>query len=230
LPLEAILFDVDGTLVESEDAHLAAFNQAFAEAGLAWHWSEDDYRRLLTTSGGRERIARYMREQGIAGDSDRMAALHVRKNAIYAQFVADGAVAPRPGVVRLIGQARRRGVKLGIATTTSRVNLTALLDTVFAGRAADWFSTIVAGEDVARKKPDPEVYRLALAALAVDPAHCLAIEDSRAGLDAALAAGVATLITPSKYTSGGRFQGAALIVPDLAAPMDLGCLEALLSG
>jgi len=184
---------------------------------------------LLTTSGGRERIARYMREQGIAGDGDRVAALHVRKNAIYAILVARGAVVPRPGVARLIEEARHRGVLIGIATTTSRVNLAALLDNMFAGRAADWFSTIVVGEDVRHKKPDPEVYRLALAALAIDPAHCIAIEDSSAGLAAALAAGITTLVTPSKYTSGGRFDGAALVARSLAS-MDLDRLEALLSG
>lgn len=225
--MKAIIFDVDGTLAETEEAHRTAFNRAFAEAGLAWCWSQSDYRALLTTTGGRERIARFMAEHGVQPDPAAIAALHIRKNAIYADLVAGGFVTPRPGVARLIDEARHSGVALAIATTTSRVNLLALLDSVFGPGASGWFAAIVTGEDVAVKKPDPEVYRHALAALALDPHDCVAIEDSRPGLAAARAAGIATIVTPSHYTKGDDFSGAALVLPDLGDPIGLSVLEGI---
>ena len=170
-------------------------------AGLDWHWTEDDYRALLTTTGGRERIARYMVESDLPSDIALIAALHTRKNRIYTEQVAAGALRLRPGILRLIGGARERGIRLAIATTTSRANLTALLAGAFAADASTWFEAIVAGEDVSNKKPDPEVYRRVLDLLALNPTSCVAIEDTRNGLDAALGAGLSALITPSHYSA-----------------------------
>ncbi|TPG39726.1 HAD family hydrolase [Sphingomonas koreensis] len=228
MPLKAIIFDVDGTLAETEETHRRAFNQAFAEAGEPWRWSADDYRALLTTTGGRERIQRYLDEAGISAHPETVRALHARKNALYAAFVAQSAVTPRPGVMRLIEQARARGVMLAIATTTSRANLAALMRYAFGTESAGWFAAMAVGEDVAVKKPDPEVYRRVLSSLALDAAECVAIEDSRNGLDAARACGIATLVTPSFYTQAEAFDGAALVCPDLAA-IDLTMLEAMVA-
>ena len=213
--LQAIIFDVDGTLAETEEAHRQAFNQAFAEAGLGWIWSQDDYRALLTTTGGRERIARYRAESALLPDPANVAALHVRKNAIYADLVASGQVAPRPGVRRLLHQCLNEGIALAIATTTSRANLYALLDHALEPDARSWFSVIVAGEDVSAKKPDPEVYVRALAGLSLRPAECVAIEDSALGLMAARACGIPTVITVSDYTRGQDFSGASLVCDSL---------------
>ena len=215
MALRAIIFDVDGTLAETEEAHRAAFNRAFAEAGKPWRWSQDDYRKLLTTTGGKERIARYIDENGSTPDPELIAALHARKNAFYAELVAGGMVTARPGVARLIDEARRHGVALAIATTTSASNLATLLCHVFGPEAAGWFPVIVTGEMVAMKKPDPEAYKLALLDLSLRASECVAIEDSRNGLDAARDAGIATLVTPSRYTSHEDFAGAALVRPDL---------------
>jgi len=229
--LKAIIWDVDGTLAETEDAHRHAFNQAFAEAGLPWHWSEADYEALLTTTGGRERIARFMAETGLAPDPALVAALHPRKNAIYADRLAAGAIRPRPGVLRLISEVRARGIALAIATTTSRANLEALLRHSFGPEAETWFSVIVAGEDVKAKKPDPEAYRQALTGLALEPAACIAIEDSRNGLLAARACALATVITPSRYTGSHDFSDAVLICSSLdhtQYPVDVDGLDALL--
>lgn len=230
MSLAALIFDVDGTLAETEEAHRAAFNQVFAEAGEAWFWSVDEYRDLLRVTGGQRRLRHYFRQIGVDVDDERVAALHGRKNAVYAALVADGAVALRPGVARLIGEARAAGVTLAVATTTSRANLDALLATLLGAEATGWFAAIVAGEDVARTKPDPEAYALALAALGLETAACVAVEDSRNGLDAALAAGLATLVTPSLYTAHEDFAGAALVCADLDhPPVDLARVAALLS-
>lgn len=208
MTLKAIIFDVDGTLAETEEVHRAAFNRAFEEAGLRWHWTQDDYRDLLTTTGGRERIARFLKEIGEADDPGRILSLHQRKNAIYGQLVTSGGLRPRSGIPELIAEARRRKLRLGVATTTTRSSLLALLTHSFAPDAPGWFSALVTGEDVSVKKPDPEAYLLALDRLGVSGAECLAIEDSRNGLDAALAAGIPTFVTPSFYTAHERFDGA----------------------
>ncbi|QGN54571.1 HAD-IA family hydrolase [Novosphingobium sp. Gsoil 351] len=215
MTLKALIFDVDGTLAETEEAHRSAFNRTFAEAGHDWEWSPEHYRRLLETTGGKERIAAFLDEIGESLAAETIARLHARKNAIYAQLVAGGEVALRPGVVRLIDEARAAGVGLAIATTTSRANLAALLGRLFGLSALGIFAAVVAGEDVSAKKPDPEVYARTLALLGLAPGECLAIEDSRNGMLAARAAGLPVLVTPSRYTDHEVFDGAALLRPDL---------------
>ena len=230
--LKAIIFDVDGTLAETEEAHRHAFNRAFAEAELAWHWSKADYATLLTTTGGRERMARYRVEIGLGPDPVAVAALHVRKNEIYADLLAAGEIAPRPGIMRLIHESLDRGITLAIATTTSRANLDGLLQHVLGPSAELWFPVIVAGEDVTAKKPDPEVYLRALAALKLAPSECIAIEDSEHGLNAARAAGIATVVMPSRFTGGYDFSGAALVCNDLGdgdAVVGISRLDALIA-
>jgi HAD superfamily hydrolase (TIGR01509 family) len=228
--LKAIIFDVDGTLAETEEAHRRAFNLAFAQALRPWYWTSDDYGALLTTTGGRERIARYMAGIGLDPDPAAVAALHVRKNEIYAELVMTGAVVPRPGVRRLIHESLDRGVALAIATTTSRANLAALLCHVFAPDAQNWFSVVVAGEDVAAKKPDPEVYRQVLDRLDLAAGQCVAIEDSQPGLAAARGCDIATVVTPSRYTAWHDFSDAALIcdsLDDKDMPVDIARLDSL---
>lgn len=218
MPLRALIFDVDGTLAETEEAHRQSFNQAFADAGRDWRWDVDTYRDLLRVTGGQQRIRHFLDTIGASAAPDEIAALHVRKNRLYAERVAAGGVEQRPGVARLIGEARARGLRLAIATTTSRANLDALLAHLFAADAAGWFAAIVAGEDVAHKKPHPEVYARTLTQLGIMPREAVAIEDSRNGLVAASACGIATIVTPSVYSAGEDFGGAALVCRDLDAP------------
>lgn len=225
MTLRAIIFDVDGTLAETEELHRAAFNRAFAEAGLGWEWGEALYGELLDVAGGKERLAHYAARVGHAIGADAIARLHARKTGFYGEAV--GGCALRPGVAALIEAARAAGISLAIATTTTRANVDALLDAALASGAAAWF-TIVAGDEVPRKKPAPDVYLAALTALGLSAADCVAIEDSPDGLKAARAAGIATLVTPSRYMAGGDFSGAARVVADLAAlPDPLGALRAL---
>jgi HAD superfamily hydrolase (TIGR01509 family) len=214
--LEALIFDVDGTLAETEEIHRESFNKAFTLAGLNWHWDKARYAQLLSTTGGKERIARYVSEQNLSEmSSEAIARLHLAKNQLYAEAVAQGRLQLRPGVARVIKYAQHAGLKLGIATTTSRSNLDALLRCCFGSKGGNIFDAIVCGEDVRRKKPDPEVYQLCLARLGVTLATALAFEDSGVGLKAALAAEIRTVVTPSSYTLNDDFSGAESVLIDL---------------
>jgi HAD superfamily hydrolase (TIGR01509 family) len=213
MPIRALIFDVDGTLAETEESHRAAFNEAFAEAGLSWIWTVNDYGRLLKITGGKERIAAYVAEIGC--EPVDIPALHRRKTALYNESIGGGDIMLRAGVERLLRSAREHGALLAIATTTSRPNVTSLIAATLGESAVGWFASIRTGEDVTRKKPDPEVFKLVLADLAIPPADCLAIEDSANGLKAALAAGIPTIVTPSLYTADEEFSGAALLLRDL---------------
>lgn len=212
----ALVFDVDGTLAETEEVHRAAFNDAFRAAGLPWRWGVEDYRRLLTTTGGKERIARHLREIGAEGAGIDIAALHADKTRRYGAMVAAGGLALRPGVARLIAAARAAGRPVAVATTTSRPNVEALARACFGQAAAEIFDVIAAGDEVAAKKPAPDVYLLALDRLGLAGGDCLAFEDSANGLAAARAAGLPCLVAPGLYTAHEAFEGAARIVADLS--------------
>lgn len=215
----AILFDVDGTLAETEECHRAAFNAAFAAHGLDWHWDRELYRELLRVAGGAERMRHFA---GVRADGIDLAVLHADKNARYRRLVENG-VALRPGIGALIGHARTQGIRLGIATTTSRGNVEALIAGSMPAGARGWFDVLACAEDAADKKPDPAIYRFALEAMGIDAAEALAVEDSTNGLDAAHAAGIACLVTPSFYCRCEAPERAALVLDDLAAipPEDL---------
>lgn len=218
---KALLWDVDGTIAETErDGHRVAFNLAFEACGLPWRWDEAHYGKLLRITGGRERILHDMRDRTdapvVSAERDRLAAtLHAKKNAYYAELIATTKIPLRPGVAELMEECLQHGVRLGIATTTSRSNVDALLRVHFG---ADWrkrFAAVVCGEDVARKKPDPEVYRLALDALEIGPLEAVAIEDSPGGVAAARAADVPVIVTRSAYFPNDTIEGAIAIGPGL---------------
>lgn len=221
--LRALIFDVDGTLADTESAHLAAFNHAFAEFGLDWFWDEALYTELLNISGGKERILHYwktaqpeLRELGAMALQETVNRLHELKTAAYERAVNDGAVSLRPGVLKLMDEAMSEGLQLAIATTTSPVNIAALLRRAVG---SDWrlnFSAIGDASTAPIKKPDPQVYLQMLAELQLEPAQCLAFEDSGNGLRSATAAGLATLITPTRYTAHHDFSAAMRVVPDLS--------------
>jgi HAD superfamily hydrolase (TIGR01509 family) len=129
-------------------------------------------------------------------------------------MVTGGEVSLRPGIRELIEDASKQEFRLAIATTTTPANVDALLATTLGG--SERFEVICAGDSVANKKPAPDVYNLALAELGLPAESCVAIEDSRNGLLSAVAAGIATVITPGLYTTGHNFDEAALVVDDLA--------------
>lgn len=217
---KAIIFDVDGTLSETEETHRKAFNRAFERAGLSWHWDTALYTELLGVTGGKERIRHYIEiygARGVPADDidDFIAALHRDKTAAYTSMVATGEVPLRPGIRELIQDAQTRGFRLAIATTTTPANVDALLAATLGG--SDMFEVICAGDSVPDKKPAPDIYLDALRLLGLPADDCVAIEDSRNGLLSACAAGIRTVVTPGMYTANHDFDSAALVIDNLEA-------------
>ncbi|MEN7538604.1 HAD-IA family hydrolase [Aurantiacibacter flavus] len=219
--IKALIFDCDGVLVDTErDAHRVGFNRAFAEFGIDAEWSVELYERLLLTAGGKERMTVYFNEFGwpedkvaeYGGQQELIAALHKEKTRITSEIVTELPV--RPGVLRIIDEARAAGVRLGVCTTSNAKFIDAVLDLFGAERKAA-FEFVHAGDVVSKKKPDPEIYNLALKTLGLPASDCVVVEDSRNGLLASTGAGIPTLITTSTYTKEEDFSEAARVVPEL---------------
>jgi HAD superfamily hydrolase (TIGR01509 family) len=221
--LQAIVFDMDGTLADTEEIHRQAFNRAFTEFEMPWQWSPEEYHDLLAISGGRERIRCYLmqkreRPRATAALRQLAIAVHKRKSEIYRDLLRDGHVPLRPGVRRLLFEARAAGVRLAIATSSSRRNVDTLLETTLGSEADGLFRAFATCDVVEDQKPAPALYQFALAELGVEPVHTVAIEDTHNGILAARAAGLVTVITTHRYTRDNDFPGAALVLDQLGEP------------
>ncbi len=236
MTLRALLFDVDGTLADTEDTHRRAFNAAFRDLGLSFAWDEAKYAALLDIAGGKERLASYFAHIEAPGIDRRrftglVASLHRRKTERFAELVATGGSPLRPGIARLIGEAERAEVLVGIASTTTPANVAALLRAELGPRAEARFAVIACGDRVAAKKPAPDVYRLALSSLGVDAAEAVAFEDSAQGVRAAKTAGLFTVVTPTRWTLGQDLGAADVVLPHLGDPdLPLEGEDAVLAG
>lgn len=228
---KALIFDVDGTIAETErDGHRVAFNQAFAAAGLDWDWSIATYGELLEVPGGKERIRHYLTHylkpehyppavpQSPLVLDTWIKQLHRDKSRRYGEILSQGTIAARPGVIRLLQEARSAGVRLAIATTSALDNALTVLQTALAPDAPDWFEVIAAGDIVAAKKPDPAIYRYVLEQMQLNPQDCIVFEDSAQGVQAATGAGLPTIVTVNGYTYNHDFSGATWVLSDLGEP------------
>jgi HAD superfamily hydrolase (TIGR01509 family) len=221
MTLQALIFDVDGTLAETEEMHRAAFNQAFASFGLEWSWDPPLYKDLLRVAGGKERILHYLmsrRPEHLAAYERKIPQIYAHKTKLYSAMVGEGTLGLRPGVKRLIEEATGAGIRLAIATTTNPANVDALLQRGFAPSGESLFGVIVAGDEVAAKKPAPDVFNVALRRLGLRPSACIAFEDSANGVMSARHARLAVIATPSAYTYDDDFTGAASVISTLGEP------------
>ena len=222
--LEALIFDVDGTLADTErDGHRVAFNAAFDEYGIGWHWDIDLYGKLLAVTGGKERMHYYASEflhnMNLPDNLEQLIPeLHAAKTRHYTELLSTGAIPLRPGIERLLEEARAEGLRLAIATTTTPANVTALLEHTLGADSINWFEVIAAGDIVPAKKPASDIYDYALREMKLAPADCLAFEDSHNGILSSLGACIPTIIAVNGYTRDHDFSGALLVLDNLGEP------------
>jgi HAD superfamily hydrolase (TIGR01509 family) len=216
----ALIFDVDGTLANTEeDGHLRAFNEAFECFGLDWHWNQELYAELLSVSGGKERIAHYVEsyKPEVKNDLgfDDFARIHQKKTKIFISHIANGDISLRVGVERLIEEAHSAGLRLAIATTTSLQNVEALLTSTLGKSTFDRFEVTGAGDVVNRKKPSGDIYRYVLDKMGLSSEECVAFEDSELGLMSSTVTGLRTIVTLSEYTKAQNFDDAMVVLDQL---------------
>jgi HAD superfamily hydrolase (TIGR01509 family) len=225
--VSALIFDCDGVLADTERfGHLPAFNQTFEEFGLPVRWTEGEYGRALRIGGGKERLRSLLTPAFVAqaglpmdpqGQAAEIARWHARKTELYVEMVREGRLPPRPGIARIVAEARAAGWVLAVCSTSAEPSVRAILEHAVGAEAATGF-LVLAGDIVPAKKPAPDIYRLALERLGLPPSEIVVIEDSRNGLLAAHAAGLTTVITVNGYTRDEDFSEAALVVSSLGDP------------
>ena len=219
--MPALLFDIDGTFSETEEVHRAAFNETFAAFGLGWQWDRPMYKKLLEVTGGKERMRYYVEAWRPANGAEALpliSQLHADKTDRYTRMIDAGGAGLRPGVERLIREAKELGMKVAISTTTSLPNVESLIRSTLGPDGMDLFDAVGAGDIIQRKKPAPDIYLWVLDKLGVGPGEAVAFEDSVNGLASAGGAGIATIITPSLYTDDQNFAGALAVLSDLGEP------------
>jgi HAD superfamily hydrolase (TIGR01509 family) len=214
--LKAIFFDQDGVIIDTErDGHRVAFNQAFREFGFPFQWDVEEYHALLQVGGGKERMKHYLHTKGFGvtvapeAENDLIKKLHLRKTAIFIELIESGRLPLRPGLNRLMKEAADHGLILGICTTSDEKAARAIVRNNLADIP---FSFILAGDVVKKKKPDPEIYLLALQKTGLAPHECLVVEDSANGICAAKAAGIPVLATSNPYTECEDLSAADIVV------------------
>ncbi|MGE5096126.1 MAG: HAD-IA family hydrolase [Betaproteobacteria bacterium] len=219
--LDALIFDVDGTVAETEALHRRAFNLAFERHGIDLAWDPKEYRRLLRVHGGKERIARALAEHEMPRPREEIARVHATKTRIYEELLAAEGAPWRAGVARIMAEAPRRGLRLAIATTTTEANLEPLFAPVMGRGWRSRFAAIAAGDAVAHKKPAPDIYVEVVKRLRARPEHCIAFEDSAAGVASARDAGCFVIGTRSDWLSADDLAEADLQIDNFGDP---GCL------
>ena len=223
MKLNAILFDVGGTIAESEEIHRVSFNEAFKEFGLNWYWDEAIYRELVFIGGGKERIKHYitrawpemLKQKNL---TKYIESVHKIKGQIYEEFLNDSQLKARPGIIRLLKELKNGKIRLAIVSDTTEENLINLFKKGLGINPIEWFEILAHGGCTIQKKPSPDIYLWTLERLKLPPESCLAIEDAPRGVDSAIDAGLKVLVTPSIYTLEEKFEKSSLLLSHLGEP------------
>lgn len=214
--IKAVFFDQDGVIIDTErDGHRVAFNQTFKDFGFDFEWEEDYYHELLQIAGGKERMKQHLDTKGFGKEinpgevDDLIQRMHKYKTAVFVELIESGQLPLRPGIKRFMKEINDKGLVLGVCTTSNEKAANAVVNGVLAEIKFDF---VLAGDIVSKKKPDPEIYNLALERSGLEPEECLVIEDSRNGVLAARAAGMFVIATTNPYTEKEDLSDAHIIV------------------
>jgi len=220
--LKAIFWDQDGVIIDTEkDGHRVAFNKMFKDVGHDFEWSVETYGELLAISGGKERMRHYFTQKGIIlegdpeKDAELLLTLHKKKTAIFVEMVESGILPLRAGVKRLMQEAMQAGLRLGVCTTANERSANAIAKGMLGEIDLEF---VLAGDVVSKKKPDPEIYLLALERTGLAAEECIVVEDSRNGILAAKAAGLRAVATTNIYTENEDLSDAPIVVTSLGDP------------
>lgn len=205
--MSAIFFGSISTIADTSELQRQAFNQAFAQHNLNWQWSKKMYVALLEKSGGQQRIHDYAESLGQSVDAG---AVHHLKSELFQKSLAEAQLSARPGVTKIIEQARQYDYKIALVTTTSRQNVSAILEALQADISSGDLDLVVSASDVEHPKPAKDAYTFALKELNQTPQSCVAIEDNLGGVEAAKAAEIPCVAFPNENTADHDFSAADL--------------------
>jgi len=225
MDIQALIFDVDGTVAETADLHRAAFNRAFDEHGLGWHWDREIYSNLTPVAFSLPKLRLFALAARRCGHGhvpafDLLAKIAARKARLFGNMVREGAARLRPGVARLMQEARHEGLSLAAVSTSTRAEAEALLTATLGFQALGWFSSLQTAENAGVPPTQRRLYRQALDDMGLAGRRAIAIESSDSGCAAAASCGIAVIATPGMYTSSTRFEPARLTVSDLGEPAE----------
>ncbi|KAG0528080.1 hypothetical protein BDA96_06G287600 [Sorghum bicolor] len=236
--LEALIFDCDGVILESENLHRQAYNDAFANFGVRCppasadplYWDEAFYDELQNRiGGGKPKMRWYFGENGWPSselfetppstDTDKEKLVDIIqdwKTERYKEIIKSGTVKPRPGVLRLMDEVKNAGIKLAVCSAATKSSVIMCLENLIGLERFNGLDCFLAGDDVKLKKPDPTIYITASEKLGVGSKNCLVVEDSVIGLLAAKGAGMSCIITYTPSTASQDFKDAIATYPDLS--------------
>jgi HAD superfamily hydrolase (TIGR01509 family) len=215
--LKAVIFGAIGTIAETSDLQRQAFNAAFANAGLDWHWDAATYCELLETNGGQNRLQAYRDADAsrAAVTDSTIAKLHQDKTDQYVIMLKNIQLEPRPGVLELMAACKREQIRTAFCTSTTMDNVAAIRDALAHVLPFDQFSTVVTIDKISNPKPAPDAYLYCLKQLGLSAADVVAIEDTPVSIAAAKAINIVTVATPGATTMNQDFYAADLKLADL---------------
>lgn len=205
--MRALFFGSIGSIVETSELQRQAFNDAFAEHGLGWHWDQATYQGLLSLGGGDNRIASYAQSQGETVDAR---ALHQTKTQRFQSLLTRGRLAIREGVVDTLNWAQEHGIKIGFISTTHPVTVRTIRETL-AQRSEAKFDWVTDAENGFAQKPSSQCYDWAIQTSGENADDILVVEDNGPGIKAAKAAGLKVVAYPGENTRLADVDGADII-------------------
>ena len=220
--IKAVFFDQDGVIIDTErDGHRVSFNMTFKEFGFTDEWSVEYYHELLQIAGGKERMKHHAQTKGFSKPikpeelDELVKAMHKRKTALFVELIETGKLPLRPGIHRFMKEAMAAGLKIAVCTTSNEQAAKAITGKILSDIK---FELVLAGDVVEKKKPDPEIYNLALSKLGLKPDEVMVVEDSKNGVKASKAAGIQTIVTTNHYTEKEDVEAGDIIVTCLGDP------------
>ena len=220
--IKAVFFDQDGVIIDTErDGHRVSFNMTFKEFGFTDEWSVDYYHELLQVAGGKERMKHHLQTKGFSKSippeqvDDLIKEMHKRKTAIFVELIETGKLDLRPGIHRFMKEAMEAGLLIGVCTTSNEQAAKAITEKILKDIR---FDIVLAGDVVSKKKPDPEIYNLALSRTGLKPVEVIVVEDSKNGVLAGKAAGAHVVVTTNSYTEKEDVSSGDIIVTCLGDP------------